>query len=114
MDVNKVKMNFVKKFSLMCRAHKGCGGCPLQISSGCLMGHDETETTCRKTVELVEYWANEHLQKMTILDDFLEKYPNAIRNSQGFPVMRPCDLGYINSESCPNDCTLCWKMLMEE
>lgn len=114
MSIDWRKKDFVRKYSRMCRAFPACNGCPLRINAGCLMEHAETETEYEQAVELVEHWADEHPENVTILDNFLKKYPKTVCGENGFPVVRPCDLGYINNEPCPGDCAQCWNMFMEE
>ena len=61
-------------------------------------------------------WDKAHPQK-TILQDFLEKYPNAKLNKIGFPKgIRPHDLGYpIFSNDCSDHgCKKCWNSPYEE
>lgn len=64
-------------------------------------------------VERVEQWSKEHPQR-TRLQDFREKYPNALLYYDGTP--KPCcsDLGYC--KECPEvtTCEECWNMPVEE
>ena len=80
-----------------------CSGCPLSsnnngVGMNCtefLMYHPE------KAEEILTKWAEEHPQK-TILQDFLEKYPNAKLDKNGFPKFCPFTLGF-----CDNGCEVC-------
>lgn len=73
-----------------------CSGCPLSSNDNgfdmncaeLLIYHPE------KAEEILTKWAEEHPQK-TILQDFLEKYPNVKLNEDGFPkYIAPYALGY--------------------
>lgn len=61
-----------------------------------------------KVVEYVEDWSKNNPQK-TILDEFLENYPNAT----GRPVMCVKYLGY-KVLCCGYDCNICWNMPLPE
>ena len=68
-------------------------------------------------VEIVEKWSKEHPQK-TILEDFLEKYPNAALNDKGIPYSI-CTriLGYktiyCSDDDAMESCIECWNQPME-
>lgn len=73
-----------------------------------------------ETVSAMEQWAAEHPQK-TIVQEFLEKYPDAPINNRGYPVkMCPDNLGYSRYDECPtvclsgNICVECWNRSLEE
>lgn len=71
-----------------------------------------TDKTFEERVAFVEQWSKAHPQKNR-LQDFLEKYPNAIINKAGNP--RACceQLGY--TQECYNGtCLECWNQPMEE
>ena len=63
--------------------------------------------------QILAKWAKEHPQK-TMLQDFMEKYPNAAVDFDGTPACCASDLGYCNKgdEPCP-DCVKCWNRLLE-
>lgn len=67
-----------------------------------------------KAVEIVQRWAESHKAK-TIKQDFFEKYPNASRDKDGIPLIRPCFLGYItfNEEKCKSGDCACWDTTIE-
>ena len=102
---------FYPKYRKMCESYKNCKGCPRDYK-GCLDlgveldGLDELEND-------VEQWSKEHPQR-TRLQDFREKYPNALLYYDGTP--KPCcsDLGYC--KKCPEvtTCEECWNMPVEE
>lgn len=102
---------FYKKYMRMCNFYKYCRECP-RYEKGCL----DFDTDMDALGELendVEIWAEEHPQK-TRLQDFREKYPNALLYYDGTP--KPCcsDLGYC--KECPEvtTCEECWNMPVEE
>lgn len=102
---------FYQKYRRMCESYKNCKGCPRDYK-GCLnfcMELDDLE----ELENDVERWAEEHPQK-TRLQDFREKYPNALLYYDGTP--KPCcsDLGYC--KECPEvtTCEECWNMPVEE
>lgn len=102
---------FYQKYRRMCESYKNCKGCPRDYK-GCLdferigVELDELEND-------VEQWSKEH-PKRTRLQDFREKYPNALLYYDGTP--KPCcsDLGYC--KECPEvtTCEECWNMPVEE
>lgn len=57
--------------------------------------------------------------KKTILQDLLEKYPNAVLGSDGAPKVCPSKLGYSDMKECVEcygyeDCVACWNRPLEE
>lgn len=100
-----------------------CGDCPLrsdvsiQHDKYCSLHWYDKEHTS-KIVDVVERWSKENPEK-TILQDFLEKYPNAPISELGIPEnVCPHMLGYKKSESkCIPDeyfCKKCWNKPLEE
>ena len=95
-----------------------CSRCPLSGEN------NGTKLVCRyfeaeypeEAVAIVEKWAAEHQQK-TMLQDFLEKYPNAPLDKIGTPFICPYEIGY--EEQCLdrncNDigCVKCWNRPIE-
>lgn len=71
-------------------------------------------TNIEKLVAIVEKWSAEHPQK-TMLQDFLEKFPNAELRRSGTPYCCPHDLGYKKRDKCSlDDCVYCWNRPVEE
>lgn len=92
-----------------------CAICPLSIDNNKTLKmcpefeRDEPETA----VEIVAKWSKEHPQK-TILQDFLEKYPNAKTDSKGEPKTCCVNLGYKKYDECDLDnCNSCWNRPLE-
>lgn len=96
-----------------------CIDCPLSDSN------NKTKETCSNFImlhpeeaeEIIKKWAEEHPQK-TLLQDFLEKYPNAPIDRYGTPGLCPYSVGY--SKNASNDCRTyssckeCWNRPLEE
>lgn len=98
---------------------EGCQECPLSSYNngadvGCTIFVKHEPEKC---VEIMKKWAVEHPQK-TILQEFLEKYPDARINNRGIPPeLCPDDLGYSRAEKCGtgnNICVKCWNRSLEE
>ena len=115
-------MEFIEAMKIkkrMCEYYaEGCVNCPLTILN------NDTEEPCHefivlypeKAEEILTKWAKEHPQK-TILQDFLEKYPNALLNESGFPNVCVFKLGYIKERDCGNydySCKKCWNRPLED
>lgn len=118
-------MKFIEAMKIkkrMCEDDIGdCIDCPL---SDC---NNATKETCDNFMmlypegaeEILTKWAEEHPQK-TILQDFLEKYPNAKMDEDGTPE-GPCPyhLGYDDDDDCIYEdtytcCKKCWNRPLEE
>lgn len=65
-----------------------------------------------EAVAIVEKWEAEHSQK-TLLQDFLEKFPNAPMRTDGTPHTCPCVIGYEPFDKCENGCIECWNRPIE-
>ena len=110
-------VKFLKERKRMCDSFRdsSCEGCliyAIDIGTGCFDFQDDHP---KQTVEIVEKWAEEHPRK-TILQDFLEKYPNAIMEDGGFP--EPCP--YFSPEKyaiflgTSDTCINCWSEPLSE
>lgn len=107
-------VKFIKERDRLCDSYKTCSDCPLNVDS---ISHCDFETNDpEKLVELVELWSMAHPPK-TMLQDFLEKYPNALIDEDGEPFVCPADLGYPKNPHC--DCGIsypcmdCWNRPVE-
>lgn len=90
---------------------KKCFECPLSMvnNNRNLFCNNLELLYPEKAEAIVKKWAEEHLQK-TILQAFLEEYPNTILNSENTPQFCPSDIGYKDLD-CINDrftCKDCW------
>lgn len=109
-------IEFLKAKNRMCKNHTMCGDCQIWFAR-----HDKSRD-CRffiydypeEIVAIVEKWAKENPVK-TILQDFLEKYPNAELNSKGQPRFCPKNLGYAINIDCyrANCFEKCWDEPLE-
>ena len=109
-------LKFFKEFDRMCNyySNENCRGCPR-----------ETEPTCgitdlglegiKKLINDVDQWSKEHPQR-TRLEDFKEKYPHAMMETDGTPTICCIDLGYRQYDCDPlkENCVDCWNMPVEE
>lgn len=90
----------------------GCNACP-RNNKGCELSTYRDCDYIKEYIADVEKWSKEHPQR-TRLQEFLEKYPNALLYYDGTP--KPCcsDLGYC--KECPKamTCEECWNMPVEE
>lgn len=108
---------FLKEYKRMCDSVTDCKHCPLGEYFLPLYSYDYScPQYCfdnpHYAANAVEQWVKEHPQK-TRMQDFLEKFPNAIINKAGNP--RACceQLGY--TQECHNGtCLECWNQPMEE
>ena len=109
------KAKILRGYRRMCNT-SNCGGCKLYEGNNKYGQCCDifTEQHPEEAVEIIEAWVKEHPDR-TYLTDFLEKYPNALKNSNGTPKSCACDLGYV--KGCPNSdggsCVECWNTPME-
>lgn len=105
-------IEYLKEFRRMCDSNLGCPECPFFYANNgsglaCSNFHKERP---EEAVFIVEKWSKENPQK-TILQDFLEKHPNARTNDDGIPNLCPCILGYqldFNPNCFKHNCDKCW------
>lgn len=85
--------------------------CILNKSLAC--GLRGLKTEIEDVVTVVEKWSAEHPKK-TMLQDFLEKYPNAPLEDDKTPSICPHSIGYCEDNSfCKgNTCEDCWNRPM--
>lgn len=112
----KAKNRMTKDKEGICKIK--CSDCPISsYNNGFNLHCYELENKHpEKAVEIVSKWAKENPPK-TILQDFLEKYPNApLRDEDGTPRFCPFNIGYkdlCTSEKDEN-CKKCWNRSLEE
>ena len=98
--------NYLKERKRMCERNQ-CDECSLGSNS------NGTNKTCRvfendypsEVMKIVQKWSDEHPPK-TLLSEFLEHYPNAKMNNDGYPSdIVPCSLGLVKRKDiCKNMC----------
>lgn len=92
-----------------------------KYSKTCALENPEIEDITQEAINIVQKWSDEH-QPKTLLEDLLEKYPNAKKRSvDGLPCFCPSLLGYKNVKICTSphfeygeNCISCWNRLLEE
>lgn len=104
-DCNITK-NYMKEQQRMCDVYKDCfEGCPAAYICNSEKRRDEA------MIPIVQTWSNLNPQR-TYLTDFLEKFPNAALDSDGFPYeICPHTLGLNEIDECDGDgsnCVSCW------
>lgn len=109
-------LKFLEEFDRMCNHYvkNYCKGCPRAESPNC--GVDEMNKEERaKLISDVVKWSKEHPQR-TRLEDFKEKYPHAMMETDGTPTICCIDLGYRQYDCDPlkENCVDCWNMPVEE
>lgn len=102
-------LKYLKEKERMCEKLGDCNKCLLQDSQSgnCII---KEKYHPEEAVEIVEKWSAENPQK-TILQDFLEKYPNATLSSKGVPIYCALHLGYL--DKCEEICSDCWNRPIE-
>lgn len=113
-------IEFIKERNRMCNYYKSKGHCKdksCPASYHCCLDFLSVEYDGFKLVDDVEKFSSEHPQK-TMLQDFLEKFPNALLDKDGVPEkFCPHDVGYTSGYYChkePRDCVKCWSRPVEE
>ena len=108
-------VEFIKQHIRICNAYD-CDDCPLHgkcaINGGALLRDDKDIIA---SVATVEQWEKEHPRK-TMLQDFLEKYPDAPLNINGdYPECCPFMLGYKKGDCIKprGTCVECWNRPVE-
>ena len=107
---------FEEKKRLTEDCHICCGNCKLSIgNNGTNMSCEELIEKCTKeAVEILEKWSRENPVK-TMMDDFFEKFPNAPRKGNGYPICCPNECGYVKESKCTTfeSCVVCWSRPLE-
>lgn len=101
-----------------CNDMESCEGCPMSYGKN---GFNFSCTVLeafypKDAIKIVEDWLKEHPEK-TMMQDFFEKYPNALKDTDKTPMCCPYQLGYTNATHCEytlRDCEKCWNRPMEE
>lgn len=93
----------------MCECFKKNGGCKFCPALYCCPFKINIDR--EKANSIVEQWNKEHPLK-TRMQDFLEKYPNSLKEYDGSPTSCCKELGYC--DSCYCDCLKCWNEPIED
>ncbi len=117
-DFNDTKY-YLKKRGEICNA-ADCGKCPLsKNNNGKKLACDRYEERFpEEAIAAVREWHESKTKKQqTYLNDFLSKFPNAVKDKNGYPrAICACNIYpeiFGRAEKC-GDCGVCWDMEMEE
>lgn len=105
---------FLKEYKRMCDIYTEnlCNECPLKKTGNCNIV--EGNPDFQKIVEITEQWSKEHPKK-TRMQDFLEKFPNALLTGKNETPTACCKhLGYIKECVPGRSCVECWNQPVEE
>lgn len=112
--------NYLQEKLRMCKSYDRCSKCPMDEARKQEKAHNMwcsefCEKIPKKAIEVIQLWSDSHPQK-TMLDDFKEKYPNALLNENGIPRFCPYLVGYVDESCCTiySGCVKCWNRPYEE
>lgn len=110
-------------YARMCESFEYCLSCPLSKSNNgekmsCMY---LMRVNSDKASEIILKWCDENPIK-TCKDDFFEKFPNARKTYNGYPMFMKCEIyGHkcnkgisLDRPMTADDCNSCWDMPMEE
>lgn len=112
-------MTSIEDFSRMCNHYRGngegggCQNCPLYLFSPTSC-HLALTNNLNEADIIISKWCEKHPKK-TYADDFFEKFPDAPKDREGFPVVSACNI-YGEQEkftkycSYYDSCASCWRM----
>ena len=107
-------LDYSHEHQRMCEAKhteiEGCGGCEL-YDGECF------SPSSQEKIDIVQKWSDENPEphEKTILEDFIEKYPNADINCKKMPLC--CEaiyIGYTKCHECGQGCKKCWNRPLSE
>lgn len=107
-------VKYLETVKKMCKRYPHCAKCPLLTGLKCL-AHPNNDGPIEEVVSIVETWAAEHPAK-TYKQDFLEKFPDAIMQKAGYPVVCKENVYGNPISKCGNDehtCEICWNEEMK-
>lgn len=109
MDCNKT-VDYLAELERMCDAQEKCERCPLD---DCCSGDALWVKNPKQAIEIVQKWSDEHPPK-TYMQDFFEKFPNALRMGDNTPKV--CRRNIYGGNICVeySHCAECWSEPMEE
>lgn len=102
-------------YARVCKSFEYCKTCPLSWRNngkniscdGFIARHTETAN------EIILKYLGEHPPK-TYRQDFIEKFPNASVDENGYPLARTCDIYLRRLFPCEFDCNTCWDMVCKD
>lgn len=92
-------LEFLKERKRMCDSYTGCKGCPFDDSRCVIDSTLSDDDDCERIIVAVEKWSKEHPRK-TRQSAFLEQYPEAALDKDGYPVLNPCGFYKKMREEC--------------
>lgn len=114
MDALKFLREVQRMHNYYTSIYHDCLKCPMADMPCRIPVTDWGDSVLNTCVERVEQWSKEYPQR-TRLQDFQEKYPDALHSSEGTPLFCCGNLGYgENWMLCNNDCIACWNKPVEE
>lgn len=114
MDLSKDVLAFARERRRMCDFYSNrCKDCALFKYDCELSGGDEEAD--KRILEYVQAWSDAHPQK-TYLQDFIEKFPNCVKDEKGCPVScRKFIYPLMSRGNCAGwNCSECWNEVMED
>lgn len=117
-------VDFLKQYRRMCKKYIYADSSGEDCAHNCPLYGQHCDLTCEDldaeyVVKQIKLWNINHPIK-TILQDFLEKYPNAVLRNDGTPNVCPQDLGYLKENKNKKDCDIfkgnclkCWSRELE-
>lgn len=100
----------IKDFARMCNAHIDCEGCPFAEVGPCI---GFMSKHIEKPDRIITEWCKEHPQK-TYAMDFFEKFPNAIKDDEGIPIICRANIYADELECIEGGCKKCWNEVMPD
>ena len=94
----------------MCEAQNECETCP--CNENCMLNLGLDDVGVSELEKTLEKWAAEHPER-TLMDDFFEKHPKAMKHPSGTPQACAQTVGYVKSCTV-GDCFKCWRRPLEE
>ena len=105
-------LDYEHEHDRMCLCLRDCSKCGLyKLDSPCRI------PDMQKKIDIVQKWSDENPEphEKTILEDFIEKYPNADINCKKMPLC--CEaiyIGYTKCHECGQGCKKCWNRPLSE
>lgn len=109
-------LNFKREHERMCLSNTvSCTFCPFdKIAGNCSPVDLMLEDITKEMVEVLQKWSDEH-QSKTLLEDFLEKYPNAPLRRNDVPKLCPSSIWDRADDECEHvSCRECWNRTLDE
>lgn len=108
-------LNFKTEHMRMCESYTSCYDCPFENKfTFCSPSDLGLGDITQEVIDLVQKWSDEH-QSKTLLEDFLEKYPNAPLRRNDVPKLCPSSIWDRADDECEHvSCRECWNRTLDE